>query len=189
MAGVTILKHTGEKIIPTLSEELFTQFRQLIIFNLPEDKCFAFIISIASLLVMLTPQWMAPQWINVPCAKMFYYEDDSTIICVGVQGQTHPQELPLQPRQVSLRRVIMSQFMYSLARKGVRTQFQFKTFIGTVRAKKILPSWRQPAGAAKCRSQFLSADGGFRRSAHPSVWHAIYASRRELKAPPIDIGR
>ena len=59
----------------------------------------------------------------------------------------------------------------------------------TVRAKKILPSWRQPEGAAKSRSQFLSADGGFRRSAHPSVWHAIYASRRELKAPPIDIGR
>ena len=61
--------------------------------------------------------------------------------------------------------------------------------LSTVRAKKILPSWRQPEGAAKSRSQFLSADGGFRRSAHPSVWHAIYASRRELKAPPIDIGR
>ena len=61
--------------------------------------------------------------------------------------------------------------------------------VATVRAKKILPSWRQPAGSAKSRSQFLSAYGGFRRSAHPSVWHAIYASRRELKAPPIDNGR
>ena len=59
----------------------------------------------------------------------------------------------------------------------------------TVRAKKNLPSWRQPAGAAKCRSQFLSADGGCRCSAHPSVWHAIYASRQELNAPPVDIAR
>ena len=56
-------------------------------------------------------------------------------------------------------------------------------------SQKNLPSWRQPAGAAKCLSQFLSADGGCRRSAHPSVWHAIYASRRKLKAPPVDIDR
>ena len=67
---------------------------------------------------------------------------------------------------------------------------QYKNLTNTtVRAKKILPSWRQPAAAAKSRSQFMSADGGCRRSAHPTVWHAIYASRRELKAPPVDIGR
>ena len=62
-------------------------------------------------------------------------------------------------------------------------------WVHTVRAKNFLPSWRQPAGAAECRSQYLSADGGCQRSAHPSVWHAIYANQREIKAPPVDIGR
>ena len=58
----------------------------------------------------------------------------------------------------------------------------------TVRAKKFLPSWRQALPGAKRRRQALPASAAWRHSSHPSVWHAIYTGRHELKAPPTDVG-
>ena len=54
--------------------------------------------------------------------------------------------------------------------------------------QKSLPSWRQALPDTKRRRQTLPASAAWRHSSHPSVWHAIYVGRHELKASPTDVG-